>query len=102
MTNYIPEENAKVIRKLLTECKKENPELFFHIWDTESKIVKTKDIDKAIEAIDGGDEEIGINCYGADKNCLGWFGILPYEDDAECVIYDHSDNYFCNSISGRI
>lgn len=96
MAEYIPENNEKTIRNLLMSCKKAVPGVVFKIWDTEELVIKSSDIDEIITAIDGGDEEIGINVFDSTKKSLGWFGILPYE--AEDIIFDHSANAFCGRV----
>lgn len=96
MAEYIPENNEKTIRNLLMSCKKAAPDVVFKIWDTEELVKKSSDIDEIIAAIDGGDEEIGINVFDSTKKSLGWFGILPYE--AEDIIFDHSANAFCDRV----
>lgn len=67
------------------------------VQDTEMMVIKSNDVTAILNAIDGGDEEIGINCYDADKKCLGWFGVYPFED-ADDAIFDYSDNKFCNKV----
>lgn len=102
MTNYISEENANLIKKLLEACNDERENISFKIYDTESCVIYSRNIDKIIDALDGGDEEIGINIIDRDtKNCLAWFGIFPYED-FDCVVFDHSDNDFCNNIWNKL
>lgn len=96
MTEYISEENEKTIRNLLASCKKAVPGVVFKIRDTEELVIKSSDIDEIITAIDGGDEEIGINAFGQDGKILGWFGILPYE--ATDIVFDYSANAFCDSV----
>lgn len=99
MAKYISEDSERQICRLLEICKQEKSDITFTICDTEGIVAKTVESNKVIEEIDGGDEDIGINCY--NKNgFLGWFGILPYED--EDIIYDHSDNAFCNNVMRRI
>ena len=66
------------------------------VRDTEELVIKSSDIDEIIAAIDGGDEEIGINAFGQDGKILGWFGILPYE--ATDIVFDYSANAFCDSV----
>lgn len=100
MTKFIPEENAKVIRKLLKLCKERKPSVVFDVLDTESRVIVTKNIEKVIEAIDGGDEELGINCF-ENRDYYGWFGILPYEE-LDGVVFDNSDNEFCESITRQL
>lgn len=99
MAKYISEDNEQQIRRLLEISKEEKGDITFTIWDTEGKIVKTTDSNKIIEEIDGGDEEIGINCYN-NNGFLGWFGVLPYE--CEDIIFDHTDNAFCNNVMRRL
>ncbi len=100
MTKYIPSNNEAVIRTLIANCNKQFPEVMFKVFDTESLVIATNDVDKIIDAIDGGDEEIGINCYDREGNHLGWFGVLPYE--AEDIIFDHSDNEFCDTVWSKM
>ena len=101
-TKYIPQENAKVIYKLLECCKRYNPKMYFEILDTEDLVYSSKkpNLDEMIKTLDGGDDEFGINCY-VDGKYLGWFGILPYED-SECVVFDCSDNEFCMGITDEL
>lgn len=102
MTKYIPEENAKLIKKLLEVCNNERENISFRIYDTESCVIYSRDIEKIIDALDGGDEEIGINVIDREtKSALGWFGVLPYED-VEYMIFDHSDNDFCNNVFNKL
>lgn len=91
---YIQPEQADTIRAVINACLKHEPEGFFKVYDTESFVIKSRSAEKILEALDGGDEEAGLNFY-ANGKCLGWFGVLPYEDDC---IFDHSDNEFCNNI----
>lgn len=99
MAKFISKDNKQQIRQLLEICKKEKDGIIFTVWDTEEKIIKTADPDKIIDEIDGGDEEIGINCYNK-SGFLGWFGVLPYED--EDIIFNHTDNAFCNNVMRRL
>jgi len=92
ITKYIPQENAKTILKLMNKCLEVNSNIKFHILDTEGYVGKSKNPEKIIQAIDGGDEELGINCM-VGEDCIGWFGILPYEEND--IMYDCSDNEFC-------
>lgn len=96
MTEYISEKNEKTIRNLLVSCKKAVPDVVFKVMDTEKLVIKSSDVDEIIAAIDGGDEEIGINVFDSTKKCLGWFGIFPYE--AEDIVFDSSANAFCDKV----
>ena len=77
-------------------CKKAVPDVVFKVMDTEELVIKSSDVDEIIAAIDGGDEEIGINVFDSTKKCLGWFGIFPYE--AEDIVFDSSANAFCDKV----
>lgn len=96
MAEYISEKNEKTIRNLLVSCKKAVPDVVFKVMDTEELVIKSSDVDEIIAAIDGGDEEIGINVFDSTKKCLGWFGIFPYE--AEDIVFDSSANAFCDKV----
>lgn len=96
MAEYISEKNEKTIRNLLVSCKKAVPGVVFKVRDTEELVIKSSDVDEIIAAIDGGDEEIGINVFDSTKKCLGWFGIFPYE--AEDIVFDSSANAFCDKV----
>ena len=106
-TKYIPSENAEKIIELLNKCKEEYPEMIFYIYDTESFVCKSQNPDKILEEIDGGDEEIGINCWVNGENSwvngemIGWFGCFPYEEP-DSIFFDCSDNNFCNKIYREI
>lgn len=95
-TKYIPSENAEKIIELLNKCKEEYPEMIFYIYDTESFVCKSQNPDEILEEIDGGDEEIGINCW-VNKEMIGWFGCFPYEEP-DSIFFDCSDNNFCRKI----
>lgn len=95
-TKYIDKEQAQKIYKIIVKGLETSD--FVKVYDTESFVIKSKDADKIIDALDGGDEEAGLNFYKGGV-CVGWVGILPYEED---VIYDHSDNEFCHSITAGI
>ena len=99
-TKYIPSENAEKIIELLNKCKEQYPEMIFYIYDTESFVCKSQDPDKILEEIDGGDEEIGINCW-INGEMIGWFGCFPYEEP-DSIFFDCSDNNFCNKIYREI
>lgn len=99
-TKYIPSENAEKITELLNKCKEEYPEMIFYIYDTESFVCKSQNTDKILEKIDGGDEEIGINCWVNGK-MIGWFGCFPYEEP-DSIFFDCRDNDFCNKIYREI
>lgn len=99
-TKYIPSENAEKIIELLNKCKEQYPEMIFYIYDTESFVCKSQDPDKILEEIDGGDEEIGINCW-VNGEMIGWFGCFPYEEP-DSIFFDCSDNNFCNKIYREI
>lgn len=102
MTKYIPEENAKVIRKLLTLCKESKPDVLFRVVDTESHVITTKNIEKLIDEIDGGDDELTINCFdNVDGNFYGWFSVLPYEE-FDGIVFDNTANGFCESIIRKL
>lgn len=98
MTKYIPEKNANKIRTLINVCKSIHPEISFQVYDSDDLIYKSKttDAELILNEMDGGDEDIGINCYLNDKN-IGWFGLLPYEDE-DSVIVNASDNDFCSLV----
>lgn len=99
-TKYIPSENAEKIIELLNKCKEQYPEMIFYIYDTESFVCKSQNPDKILEEIDGGDEEIGINCW-VNGEMIGWFGCFPYEEP-DSIFFDCSDNNFCNKIYREI
>lgn len=102
MTKYISQENADLIKRLMELCKEERDNILFKVYDTESCVTFTRNIDKVIDEIDGGDEEIGINIIEREtKNNLAWFGVLPYEEKTY-MIFDHSDNDFCNNVMNRL
>ena len=96
MAEYISEKNEATIRNLLVSCKKSVPGVVFKVRDTEELVIKSSDVDEIIAAIDGGDEEIGINVFDSTKKYLGWFGIFPYE--AEDIVFDSSANSFCDRV----
>lgn len=95
-TKYIPQDNAEVIYRLLELCKEKEPNVCFDVLDTEEQVCKSKDSERVLNDIDGGDEDIGINCF-VNGEYLGWFGLFPYEDP-ESMIYDYSDNEFCKDV----
>lgn len=102
MTKYIQQENADLIKKLLEACNDERENISFKIYDTESCVIYSRNIDKIIDALDGGDEEVGINIIEREtKNYIGWFGVFPYEE-TEDMIFDHSDNDFCNNVWNKL
>lgn len=100
MAEYISEKNEKTIRNLLVSCKKAVPDVVFKVMDTEELVIKSSDVNEIIAAIDGGDEEIGINVFDSTKKCLGWFGIFPYE--AEDIVFDSSANAFCDKVMANV
>lgn len=95
-TKYIPSENAEKITEFLNKCKEEYPEMIFYIYDTESFVCKSQNPDKILEKIDGGDEEIGINCW-VNGEMIGWFGCFPYEEP-DSMFFDCNFNNFCRKI----
>lgn len=95
---YIEFENEQVIRMLIEICFREYPDGVFEVRDTEGFVCKTRKADSILNEIDGGDEEIGLNFYDGHGKFLGWFGILPYEEDPDCIIFDMSDNKFCEKV----
>jgi hypothetical protein len=102
MTKYISQENADLIKKLMELCNEEKENISFKIYDTESCVIYTRNIDKIIDEMDGGDEEFGINIVDREtKNYIGWFGVLPYEDFDD-VIFDHTDNDLCNNVFNKL
>lgn len=88
---YIPTENAKAFEYLLESCKRLEPLCHFVLNDSEGNSIKSRNIDELLKEMDGGDEEYCLEVYKA-KELLGWFGILPYEDDG--VAYDYGLNQF--------
>ena len=102
MTKYIQQENADLIKKLMELCNEERENISFKIYDTERCVIYTRNIDKIIDEMDGGDEEFGINIIDREtKKCLAWFGVFPYED-FDSVIFDHSDNDFCDNVFNKL
>lgn len=94
-------ENQKAILGLLTVIKEKVPNLkYIEVRDTEGICIKSKNPEKILKEMIGGDEEFGFNIIASsdtEENYLGWFGILPYEPFDE-IVYDHSDNVLCESI----
>ena len=94
-------ENQKAILGLLTVIKEKVPNLkYIEVRDTEGVCIKSKNLEKILKEMIGGDEEFGFNIIASsdmEENYLGWFGILPYEPFDE-IVYDHSDNVLCESI----
>lgn len=94
-------ENQKAILGLLTVIKEKVPNLkYIEVRDTESICIRSKDPEKILKEMIGGDEEFGFNIIAEsdlEENYLGWFGILPYEPFDE-IVYNHSDNVLCESI----
>lgn len=97
-TKYIDREQAQTIYKVIVKGLETTD--FVKVYDTESFVIKSNNPDEILNAIDGGDEETGLNFY-KDKKCVGWVGVLPYEEP-DSVIFDHSDNEFCHSITAGI
>ena len=95
-TKYIPQENANRLMQLLRKAQELCPNVKFKVVIDDGE-VEYEGWSKSltIDAIDGLDCDIGINCYDGDKH-LGWFGITPYEEP-DCVICDYSDNEFCET-----
>lgn len=88
------------IETLLKTCKKHAPTCIFRIYDSEAPVIKTGDIKKALDAIDGGDDFAGIDVY-ENKELLGEFYCQPYGDEDE-VIYDHTANEFCERVFDEV
>lgn len=94
-TNYIPQENADALFKVLERAKKLYPKIRFDIIadDEADMIYSGNDTEQAIKEMDGLDCNFGVNCYDG-KNYLGWLFVTPYEDEDE-IICDCSENDFC-------
>ena len=94
-------ENRKFILGLITVIKEKVPNLkYIEVRDTESVCIRSKDPEKILKEMIGGDEEFGFNIIAEsdlEENYLGWFGIMPYELPDE-MVFDHSDNVLCESI----
>lgn len=94
-------ENQKAILGLITVIKEKVPNLkYIEVRDTESICIRSKDPEKILKEMIGGDEEFGFNIIAEsdlEENYLGWFGIMPYELPDE-MVFDHSDNVLCESI----
>lgn len=94
-------ENQKAILGLITVIKEKVPNLkYIEVRDTESVCIRSKDPEKILKEMIGGDEEFGFNIIAKsdlDDNYLGWFGVMPYELPDE-MVFDHSDNILCKSI----
>lgn len=101
---YIPKENEKTIRRLITELLKldNKHKCRLCINDTEERVYfgTGDDVDEIIKAIDGGDEEIGIILYRSNGKDL-WFGVLPYEEP-DSIIFDHTANEDAESIFNKV
>lgn len=98
-TKYITKENAELIVKLLKTCEEVHPNVAFKVRDTEECVIYTRNIEKIIYEMDGGDEEFGITVVDREtKERLGWFGVLPYEEDVVC---DHTDNEYCDTVYNK-
>lgn len=99
-TKYILQETADQIIRFMEICKEVHPNIAFKVRDTEGCVIYTRNIEKVIFEIDGGDEEFGFNIIDRQtKEVLGWFCILPYEEDFIC---DCSDNDFCKEVCDRL
>lgn len=88
------------IETLLKTCKKHAPACVFRIYDSEAPVIKTADIKKAIDAIDGGDDEANVDVY-ENGQLIGEFYCMPYGDEDE-AIYDHADNEFCERVFAEV
>ena len=100
MLKYIDEEIANGIVNLLQVCKEQDDDIVFKVYDTESYVGKSADIDAVMNMIDGGDEQVSIHCCILADNGhlvedLGWFGIMPYEYD---WLYNYKDCEFCERV----
>lgn len=109
-TKHIPQENTRVIYKLLELCKEKEPNVIFELSGgkilsnnhshRDSSVYKSSNPEVIISEMDRGDEELGIKCMiGGD--CIGYFGILPYED-SESMIFVFSDTEFCTQIYNKL
>lgn len=96
---YINDEVVeKIVRLLQTVKEQSKSPVYFKVYDTESVVVTTDCIEKLIEEIDGGDENLGIVIKekGGENQTLGCAYIMPYEEDG--VPYDYSDNDFMRKV----
>lgn len=97
---YIDEGIANGIANLLRVCKELNNDIVFKIYDSESFVGKSRDIDTILNMLDGGDEYISIHCCILADNGhlvedLGWFGIAVGETD---WLYNYKDCAFCTQV----
>ena len=96
---YMPTENANKIMDVLNKALSIRNDLIFSVYDSSSYYGKSSDPHKIIELIDGGAEEIAIKIRVKNTdNILGWLYLLPYECDVDCIVFDHTDNEFCDKI----
>jgi len=84
------------VREVLKEAKLFGASKFI-VRDTEALVIKSGEINEIIAAMEGGDEEFGIECYDAENKRMGWFLII-LANEVEEVIADYSDNDFCERI----
>ena len=93
----LQEKNKKILKALLKAIlSKENT--IVAVYDTEEFIIKSKDVDEIIKAIDGGDEEIRIDATHTLTGFIsGSFYIQPYEEGSD-ILVDYTDNEYCDSI----
>lgn len=93
----LQERNKEVLKALLKAIiSKENTTPI--VYDTEEFVIKSKDIDEIINAIDGGDEEIRIDATHTPTGFVsGSFYLQPYEEESD-ILVDYTDNEYCDSI----
>lgn len=92
----MPKENAEAIVSLLNKALAIRNDLIFDVSDEEIFYGKSANPDKVVTIIDGGAEEIAIDMRVKNtKEILGSLYLLPYDCD---IVYDYTDNEFCNKI----
>ena len=97
MKNY---ENQ--IRKLFVAIKnRAGDNLGYVRVDNNAKFL---DMSKAVEYIMDVEDVRSISVFGKDGKSLGVFGLEPanYEYDIFDIVYDYSDNDFCNGVMGLL
>jgi hypothetical protein len=91
---FIPEKNAQKLLTILRKIQEHfDPEkTVFKLYDTETHLITTKNPEKILSEMDGGDEECSIEvCTYPDRVCKGTLYCLPY-DTEDCMPYDCSQS----------
>lgn len=98
---------VKVIEQLLKVIKDEGTAKSFAVECQEDNDIiypmTEEGIKEGLEYAEAVDDVIGIRSFGKDKyDVIGWFGIEPENEELTDIIFDWTDNEYCETIMNKL